>query len=76
MPMDRSSSFMTGSVNLLIISTVDAKIERFLFIGSWTSGTVSSGTDSAVLLLLVTLKLLVTSLRLELLVTSLTGRLL
>ena len=71
MPADRSSSFMTGSVNPLMISTVDVKIERFLFIGLWTSGTVSSGTDSAVLLLLVPLLLLVTSSRLKLLVTSL-----
>ena len=61
MPADRSSSFMTGSVNPLMISTVDVRIERFLFVGSRTSGTVSSGTDSAVLLLLVPLLLLVTS---------------
>lgn len=71
MPADRSSSFMTGSVNPLIISTADVKMERFLFVCLWTSGTVSSGTDSAVLLLLVILLLLVTSLRLKLLVTSL-----
>ena len=61
MPADRSSSFMTGSVNPLMISTVDVRIERFLSVGSRTSGTVSSGTDSAVLLLLVPLLLMVTS---------------
>ena len=62
MPIDRSSSLMTGFAKLSIISAVDVKIERFLSIGKQTSGTDFSGTNSTLLRLLELLELLVTSL--------------
>ena len=62
MPIDKSSSLMKGFAKLFIISAVDVKIERFLSIGKRTSGTDCSGTDSAVLWLLASLELLMTSL--------------